>query len=104
MSINEIRDFIFENYYKRIGFFKKINYNLMRRLSKRDLLLLTNKLIKKIYQMLVMIQSTINQLIIKKKRKSVIESGIITYQPKECDIVDTKSAITEHLKTSHKLS
>ena len=55
MSINEIRDFIFENYYKRIGFFKKINYNLMRRLNKRDLLLLTNKLIKKIYQMLVMI-------------------------------------------------
>ena len=23
MSVNEIRDFIFENYYKRIGFLKK---------------------------------------------------------------------------------
>ena len=76
----------------------------MRRLNKIDLLLFTNNLIKKVYQMLVMIQSTINHLIIKKRGKSVIQSGIITYQPKECDIVDIKSAITEHLKTSHKLS
>ena len=26
MSINEIKDFIFENYYKRIGFSKEISY------------------------------------------------------------------------------
>ena len=30
-----------------LDFSKKINYNLMRRLNKRDLLLLANKLIKK---------------------------------------------------------
>ena len=38
MPINEIRDFIFENYYKRIRFSKENSY----------LLLLTNKLIERI--------------------------------------------------------
>ena len=40
----------------------------------------------------------------KKNRKSVRQSEIITYNPKPFDIVDTKSDITEHPKTSHKLS
>ena len=44
MSINEIRDFIFENYYKRIGFYKENSYY---RLKKKDLLLLLNKIIEK---------------------------------------------------------
>ena len=42
-----------------------------------------------------------------KNRKSVKESEIITYQPKAFEnpnIVDIKSVITEHPKTSHKLS
>ena len=38
------------------------------------------------------------------ERKSVKQSEIITYQPKMFDTVDTKSVITEHPKTSHKLS
>ena len=45
--------------------------------------------------------------IIKKNRKSVKQSEIITYQPKTFEnqnIVDIKSVITEHPKTSHKLS
>ena len=49
MSINEIKDFIFENYYKRIGFSKESSYCSMKRLKrKKDLLLLANKLIEKI--------------------------------------------------------
>ena len=43
----------------------------------------------------------------KKNRKSVKQSEIITYQPKTFkipNIVDTKSVIAEHPKTSHKLS
>ena len=44
MSVNEIRDFIFENYYKRIGFSKESSYCSMKRL-KKYLLLLANKLI-----------------------------------------------------------
>ena len=48
MSVNEIKDFNFENYYKRIGFSTKITYNSMKRLNKKDLLLIANKLIKNV--------------------------------------------------------
>ena len=47
MSVNEIKDFIFENYYKRIEFSKENSYYSMKRLKKK-LLLLANKLIEKI--------------------------------------------------------
>ena len=33
MSINKIRDFIFENYYKQIGFSKESSYYSMKRLK-----------------------------------------------------------------------
>ena len=48
MSVNEIKDFIFENYYKRIEFSKEDSYCTMKRLKKKDLLLLVNKLKEKI--------------------------------------------------------
>ena len=35
MSVNEIRDFIFENYYKRIGFSKKNCYSSIKPLGKK---------------------------------------------------------------------
>ena len=47
MSVNEIRDFIF-NYYKRIGFSKESSYYSMKRLKRKDLLLLVDKLIEKV--------------------------------------------------------
>ena len=34
MQVNEIRDFIFENYYKRIGFSKENSYYLMKHLKR----------------------------------------------------------------------
>ena len=40
MSVKEIRDFIFENYCKRIGFFIENSYYSMKCLEKKDLLLL----------------------------------------------------------------
>ena len=46
MSVNDIRNFIFENYYKRIGFSKKDSYYSMKRLKRKDLLFLANKLIQ----------------------------------------------------------
>ena len=49
MSVNEIRDFTFENYYKRIQFSKEISYCSAERLKRKHLLLLANKLIKKIF-------------------------------------------------------
>ena len=47
MSVNEIKGFIFENYYKQIGFSKNNSYYSMKRL-KKDLLLLANEFIEKI--------------------------------------------------------
>ena len=35
MSVNEIRDFIFKNYYMKIGFSKENSYYSMKRLKKR---------------------------------------------------------------------
>ena len=35
MSVNEIRDFIFENYYKRIGISKENSYYSTNRLKKK---------------------------------------------------------------------
>ena len=46
MSVDEIKDFIFENYYKRIGFSKENSYYSMKRLKRKDLLLLGNKAIE----------------------------------------------------------
>ena len=107
MTINEIRDFFLENYYKRIGFYKESSYYSMKCLKKKkDLLLLTNKLIEKVpdpHNNKEHYQSFIR----KKNRKSVKQSDIITYQPKtseNANIVDIKSIITEHPKMSHKLS
>ena len=49
MSISEIKDFIFENYFKQIGFSKKENsYSSKKSLNKKGLLLLINKLIKNV--------------------------------------------------------
>ena len=48
VPVNEIRHFIFKNYYKRIGFSKGNSYYSKKRLKKKDLLLLVKKLIEKI--------------------------------------------------------
>ena len=48
MPVNEIKDFIFENYYKLSRFSKVNSYCLMKRLKRRDLLLFANNLIEKI--------------------------------------------------------
>ena len=46
--VNEIRDCIFENYYKQIGFSKENSYCSMKHLKRKDLLLLANNLIEKV--------------------------------------------------------
>ena len=75
-------------------------------LEKKDLLLLANKLIEKVldpYNAKQHYQSFIRR----KNRKSIKQTKIITYQPKTFEKpnpVDIKSVITEHPKTSHKLS
>ena len=61
MSINEIKDVVFENYYKRIAFSKESScFYSMKHLKKKDLLLLESKLIEKKCPILAMLKNTIN--------------------------------------------
>ena len=96
MSANEIRDFIFKNYYKRVGVFKENSHYSMKRLKKKDLLLLANKLIEKIPDPQNS-KEHCQSFIRKKDTKSAKQSKIITYQPKtfENPNVVIKSIITE---------
>ena len=66
-------------------------------------MLLANKLIKNILDP-CNAKEHYQSFIIKKNRKSVKQSEIITYQSKAFNIVDIKSVITEHPETSQKLS
>ena len=45
MSVNELRDFIFESYCKQTGFVKEKSYYSMKHLRKKDLLLIATKLL-----------------------------------------------------------
>ena len=91
MSTHEMKDFIFEKYDKRIGFSKEssfIEWNAWKK-----------KLIEKIpYPCNA--KEHYQSFIRKKNTKSETSTSI----PKTFDTVDIKSIITEHLKTSHKLS
>ena len=48
MAFTELRDSMFENYYKLIGLVKERSYYSMKRLKRNYLLLLATKLIEKI--------------------------------------------------------
>ena len=81
MSINEIKDFIFENYYKRIGFSNGNRHYSMKCLKKKDLLLLANKLVEKIPDP-CNAKEHYQSFTRKKNRKPVKQSEIVTYPPK----------------------
>ena len=97
MSLDKIRDFVFENYYKRIGFSKENSHNYIKCLKRKYLLLFTNKLIEKILDPRNAKQHC-QSFIRKKKRKSVKKKIKNNYY------VDIKSVLTVHPQTSHKLS
>ena len=59
MIANELRDFIFEKYYERIGFAKESSYYQMKRLIKKHLSLHAIKLIEKKYLILLMLWNII---------------------------------------------
>ena len=101
ISVNEIRNFVFENFFKRIGFSKENSFYSVKRLKRKDLLLLANKLKEKVHDPHNPKQHY--QLFIRRKsRKSVKQSKIKTFE--NPNLVDIKSIITEHTKVSHKLS
>ena len=101
ISVNEIIDFIFKNYYKRVDFSKENSYYSIKHQEKRSTTALTQKILdprndKKHYQSFMR----------KKNTKSVKLSKIFTFQPntfENTNIVDIKSVDKEHPKISHKL-
>ena len=106
MTVNRHRNFIFENYYKRIGFVKERSYYSMKCLKRKDLLLLATKLIKKTPDP-HNTKEHYRSFIRKKNAKSVKQSKTIIQEPKsfeKLNIVDIQSVIIEHPKTLHKLS
>ena len=111
MSVNEIRDFIFEKYYKWIGFFKENSYYSIKRLKKKKKIVVACKNIKKSIGNISDTRNTkghYQSFIRKKNTKSVKQPDIIIYQLKICfansNVVNINSVITEHPKTLHKLS
>ena len=104
MSVNKIRGFICKNYYKQIGFAEENSYYSNETLEeKKDLLLLEIEKTPDPCNAKEHYQSFIR----KKNRKLVKQSEIITHQPKTFEnpnIADIESVITEHPKTSNKLS
>ena len=60
MAVNELRDSIFENFYKQVGFSEEKRYYPRKRQKKKDLQLLANKLKEKICLVLVMLKNTTN--------------------------------------------
>ena len=47
MTVNELRDFIFEDYYKRIGFVKESGYYSMKHLKKKRFVVACNQVNRK---------------------------------------------------------
>ena len=76
MSVNELRDFIFEKYYKRIGLVKEKSYYSLKRLKKKRFVVASTKLIEKIPDPRNAKEHY--QSFIRKKTKSVKQSQIIT--------------------------
>ena len=101
MNGNEIRNFIYGNYYKPIGFFEEISYCSLKLLKKERLLLLTNKFIKNILAA-PNAKEHYESFLRKKNRKPVKKSEIITYQLKIFETTDIKPDI-KNIQKPHKL-
>ena len=102
MSFNEIRGFIFENCYKWTGFSKENSYYSIECLKRKDLLLFAKTLIEKIPHP-CNAKEHYQSFLRKKNSIPIKKSEVITYQPKtfeNLNIVDIKSVIIEHPKTS----
>lgn len=105
MTIKELKEIMFENYYKWIWFTIENNYHSMKHQKEKYLILHAAKFVKK-YLTLVMRENVTDHFWKSKNKKLVIRSEIITQQPNTLEnpnFIDIKSITIEHLKTSHKL-
>ena len=102
-TVNELKDFFFENYYQRMGFARENSYYSAKH-QKKGLQLLATKLREKIHDSSNAKEYYESFL---RKKKLVKRSKIITQQPKPirtANAINIKSVTIEYLKTSHKLS
>ena len=97
MSANEIRDFIFENYYKKIGFSKESSYYSMKYVKRNNLLLLANKLIEEVPDSRNA-KEHYESFPRKKSRNSVKQSEIISYQ---LSILLTENLLLQNIQKLH---
>ena len=67
MTLNEIRDFIFENYYKQTGFSEK-KHLLLNETSEKKIYNCLQLNSQKIYMILVMLKNTVNHSKIEKHK------------------------------------
>ena len=107
MTVTELTDFIFENYYNQIGLAKENRYYSMKHQKKDNLQLFGTKLTEKIPDP-SNTKEYYNSYLKRRNAKPVKRSKIITQQPKHFknpNIVDIKSVIIDYpVKTLHKLS
>ena len=105
MTVHELRNFIFENYYKRNEFVKQSSYYSIKRLKKR-FAIAGDQINRKIVDH-SNAEEYYNSYLKRKNTKLVKRSKVITQQQKPLEnpnIVDIKSIAKEHPKTSCKLS
>ena len=103
MKINELRDF--ENYYRRIEVSKENSYYSIKRHREKRSTIVSKKIKRKIPDP-SNVKEYYQSYLKRKNIKSVKRSKTITHQLKTFEnpnIVNIKSVIIEHLKTSHKL-
>ena len=103
MTVTELRDFIFENYYKQIGFARANSFYSI--LIKRKKIYNCLNLNLEKYQMLVIIKEYYNSYLKRKNMKLVKRWKIQQLKAiRSPNIADIKSVIIEYSKTSHNLS
>ena len=95
-TINELKDFTFENFYRWIGFHNENIYYSMKYQKKRKLLLLSSKLIEKKILDVSNAKKYYNSYLKRKNTKLTKRWKIITQQPKTIEspnIATIKSVI-----------
>ena len=99
MTIKELRNFIYENYYKWVGFNKE-NTKYSFKCHKNDLQPFAIKLTKK-YLILIILKNIINHICWERTKIGEMIK-VITWKPKlieNSNIFDLKSVTIEHPKT-----
>ena len=102
MTIKELKNFIYENYYRQVWFPKESSHYSIKYQRKIDLLWLAINLTVKIPDAT---NAKLNyQSYVKRKNTKLVGQSEITITNNYSTTVDIKSVTIEHPKTSHKLS